>query len=95
MKVIRPVKVQCKNCREEMTFNADLQVAESRERQMGTEVYFSDEIQDECPKCGNKICIEFEVWEYPIGDVECQEERCKGGCILERPTYDPSAHNEF
>lgn len=46
-------------------------------------------IEDECPKCGNDIKIDLEVWEYPLGAVEYQQELYDGVEMIQRPEYDP------
>ena len=62
---------------------------DAEDRPMGTEVYYSSLIEDECPKCGNDIKIDLEVWEYPLGAVEHQQELYDGVEIIQRPEYDP------
>ncbi|BFK61974.1 hypothetical protein I260019D6_12830 [Dorea longicatena] len=89
MELIRPIIVRCNKCNEIIEVDTDLDAIDSKERQMGAEVLYTSEIEDECPKCGNAINIELKVWEYPAGAVEYQEELCVGVEFLEEPEYDP------
>lgn len=95
MKLIRPIVVQCNNCNEVIEVDADLEFIDSDERQMGAEIFYSSEIEDKCPICGSAINITLNVWEYPMGAVNYQEELCEGVEILEEPEYDPFSSDDF
>ncbi len=65
------VKVRCNKCGETFiipgsSFDVQEEI-EDEEREMGAEIYYSSIAKVHCPHCGNKINIELEQWEYPIG----------------------------
>lgn len=89
MRLKGPLVVQCKKCNEVIEVSADLELVDAEDRPMGTKVYYSSVIEDECPKCGNDIKINLEVWEYPLGAVEHQQEFYDGVEMIRHPEYDP------
>lgn len=89
MRLKGPLVVQCQKCNEVIEVSTDLELMDAEDRPMGTEVYYSSSIEDECPKCGNDIKIDLEVWEYPLGAVEHQREFYDGVEMIQRPEYDP------
>ena len=95
MRIVKPAVVQCKKCFEIIEIDADLNVVESDEKSMGQEIGYSSEVEDECPVCGNMIKIKMDVWEYPIGLIDYQEEQCSGAELLEQPVYDPFEEDDF
>jgi DNA-directed RNA polymerase subunit RPC12/RpoP len=53
------------------------------EREMGTEVQHTYEVDEECHNCGNRIQIKFEAWEYPVGILNMTNQDTSGAEILE------------
>lgn len=95
MKLIKPILVQCNKCNNVKEVDAYLELIDSEERQMGSEDFYSSEIEDECPNCGNYEKIILNVWEYPMGAINNQEEKYEGVNIIETPEYDPSENDDF
>lgn len=89
MRLNRPFIIQCKNCKDIIEIDMDVEAVDFYERSMGTEIEFEGDIEDRCPCCGNSIQIKISVWEYPVGAVNYQSETIEGAVILEDPEFDP------
>jgi len=62
----------CSKCNASYSLGDDdfhFQVESSSERGMGQETQYISEYVNECESCGQRIHIEFEVWEYPVGVI--------------------------
>lgn len=47
------------------------------ENRMGEQIEHCIESEDfKCKSCGKEFCFEGQVWEYPVGTLECKEIRC-------------------
>lgn len=51
----------------------DLDVVYSGERPMGEETEYKSESIGECPACGNQISAVLDIWEYPVGALNCEQ----------------------
>jgi len=72
MAVTGKASFKCDNCNEEHTIKAEdtnFQVVEVAKRNMGEAVHYVYEYEQNCEKCGKRIDIEFDLWEYPKGSV--------------------------
>ena len=48
-----------------------------------------------CPNCGNEFVLELNVWEYPVGAINYQDENCEGAEIVEGLEYNPFDYDDF
>lgn len=78
-------EIQCVNCDSTFTIDAfDLDVNEvgAEEREMGTEVFYFGQTEFSCPKCGNKIEVEYEASQYPYGVANYDDINATGAKII-------------
>jgi predicted RNA-binding Zn-ribbon protein involved in translation (DUF1610 family) len=72
-------KITCAVCDEEFQLMLEALDFEcgngGGERGMGPEYHYEARYFSECTTCGNEIEIEFNVWEYPVGIINNQEEK--------------------
>jgi hypothetical protein len=83
--------LKCSTCGKQYDFSeddADFENTSLSERQMGPENEHSWELIFYCDKCGNEIDVEYDVWEYPIGDLNMDEVKIKGGTKVSLYSYD-------
>lgn len=95
MKLVNPVLIQCKECGTLIEVDTDMECVDSQERSMGNELMFNGEVYDNCPNCDNEFVLELNVWEYPVGAINYQEEHCEGADIVEGPYYNPFDYDDF
>lgn len=60
----------------------DFQEVGAEERQMGAEIFYSGEVELNCPKCGNLIEVSYEESEYPVGVPNYNETNAKGADVI-------------
>lgn len=53
------------------------------ERGMGEGIQYGYELETECHNCGNDINLKFDVWEYPVGILNMENEEATGAEIIE------------
>lgn len=78
-------EISCAQCNHSFGVDAaDLNIEETGydDREMGTEVFYSGEMQVCCPKCRNLIEVEYEASEYPVGMPNYYETNARGGTII-------------
>ena len=83
--------LKCSNCNKQHDFSpedADFDPSFGSERQMGPEHGYVWEHNFSCDKCGNKIEIDYQVWEYPEGTFNNDQLKITGGTEVERFDYD-------
>lgn len=56
---------------------------DTEEKSMGAELYYSATFYFYSEKEGCEVRVEWDVWEYPIGTIECVNTECDGCEILE------------
>ncbi|REH35874.1 hypothetical protein DFR26_2207 [Paraperlucidibaca baekdonensis] len=77
---------KCSNCGAKHFLHADdfeFEVQSSDERQMGAETQYVAEIHACCHNCKEAIELEFEVWEYPAGIINCTNESANNAEITD------------
>lgn len=80
------LKIKCSKCGHIISIKcSDLpfDVVETEEREMGTEKTHSVDYEFECPKCGNKISVKYDIWEYPEGVINDKNIDIKGGSLIQ------------
>ncbi len=55
---------------------------DSEERQMGAEIHYYSSVYLKSEE-GHCVEAEWDVWEYPIGDIECANVQVQGGELIE------------
>ena len=76
--------VECEKCKRQHTINAgslEWDCEEKNDRKQGVESRIHSEHEIDCP-CGEKITIEANIWEYPIGAFNTDDYRVSGGKIV-------------
>lgn len=69
---------------------------DTEEKSMGAELYYSAVFYFYSEKEGFEVKVEWDVWEYPIGSIECINTECDGCEILENFEIDSdSLEDEF
>lgn len=58
--------VKCKKCGKVHSFDVNLDIEGSDEREMGSELYYSGSADEVC-SCGNSIRVDIDGSEYPEG----------------------------
>ncbi len=61
----------------------DIEQTGADERQMGTELLYTGQVNLECPTCDNEIELSYEASEYPIGIPNFSETHSKGAEVVE------------
>ncbi len=87
---IGTMSVTCNNCGNTHAIpadDADFQNTSGSERQMGPENEHNWQHTVSCG-CGNKIEIDYDVWEYPVGTFDHDEVSVKGGTFGNGYDYD-------
>lgn len=72
MAVTGLVSFKCDQCGTHHTLEGDdfnFQVAAVAKRDKGEEKHYVYEYETDCIKCGKRIDIDFEIWEYPKGTL--------------------------
>lgn len=80
------VKFECNRCTNILTYSGseiELEAFASHERGMGAENGYRGECTYICPTCENKIHVEHEAWEYPIGMFNYGDTKVQGAQIIE------------
>ncbi len=75
--------ITCSNCPERFSYKgteAEFELVESHEREMGTENHYVFALDLTC-ECNNEISFEYHVWEYPIGQLNHVDVDIKGASI--------------
>lgn len=72
MNLTGSIVFECGNtdCKEHITVDAsefDLQNTSSDERDMGSEEFYEDTVEKNCPNCNTQYNIHYECSEYPVG----------------------------
>ena len=85
---LKDVVVECSRCHHQMTFQCNDVEDESEaidERSMGTEYQHTWKVEFDCEKCGETISLSVDMWEYPIGCVNYQEQQIDGASFVNEP----------
>ena len=72
MAVSGKVSFKCDQCGTNHTLEGDafnFQVAAVVQRDKGEETHYIYDYEADCIKCGKRIDIDFEIWEYPKGTL--------------------------
>jgi hypothetical protein len=98
MAIVRGVlMVKCQSCHREHEFlpdNTGFESSETHKRgQLDETAYFWGKDVD-CD-CGNKINIDYKVWEYPTGDFNADDLKVNGGNVLKKFDYDFEREPDF
>ena len=78
-------RIKCEECDHIFDVDSeDLDVQEQgmTEREMGPEIFYSGEMQLDCPRCLNDIEITYEFSEYPIGVASFDETYAEGAEVI-------------
>ena len=81
----RMAEIACKKCGHSFHIDAadmDLEQVGVDERQMGAEIFYSGEVELNCPKCRNLIEVSYEASEYPVGVPNYNETNATGADII-------------
>ena len=77
---------KCTNCGAKHYLHNDdfyFEAESGSERGMGEEVQYSYELDEKCHNCDAVIRLKFEVWEYPVGNINMTNEDASGAEIIE------------
>lgn len=96
MRIITPPTFKCNKCKKK--FNTDIQDFGSPEvyyesRNMGNEIQFVWNYENECENCENSIEITIEGYEYPEGFFNYEETTSEGCLIIDKATLE-TEHSE-
>ncbi len=78
-------EISCNQCSHSFSIDAtdlDIEQTGADERQMGTEIFYSGEVEVGCPKCHNLIEVTYEASEYPIGSPNYHDTSANGGKVI-------------
>ena len=81
------LKIKCSKCGHIITIPCDeleFENVAAEERQMGTETTHSATGEITCPKCGNEISYEYDVWEYPVGAFNSDDVKIQKGTLVQK-----------
>lgn len=88
---LKNVKIQCSRCHSKIEIDSgdfDYESSAVDERSMGTEYQHTwTLIEKECTKekCKGLFSIEINMWEYPIGIANYQDQSVEGAIFVENP----------
>ncbi len=85
MRLIKPIKAECLNCKKQFEIGFDFECVSTDERQMGTEYDYEGEYEGVCPCCKKEVFVRVEAFEYPKGCVNYFGARPDGIRLLEEP----------
>ena len=84
------LEIKCDKCGHIITIDChDLpfDVVETQEGNMGTEKCHSADYEFDCPHCGNKISIKYDIWEYPDGSINNVDIEITGGTVVQECNF--------
>jgi len=77
---------KCKKCNRITNLKSselEWRLTESYSRTQGLENMYTASIHSRC-RCGQEMGIEFTVWEYPKGVINCQDNQASGCIVLNK-----------
>lgn len=94
---LKDVTIECAKCRSKKTFNNDAFDYDSDvvdERSMGTEWQHTWKLEEECEKCHKHFLLSIDMWEYPVGCMNYQENKIDGASFVNEPEIDVIAESD-
>lgn len=84
-------EVECNNCKEVFIIDAeDFSEMDSQrdERGMGAEIGYFWEYEGQCDNCNERISVNLDAWEYPMGAFNASNDECEGCIVVTEAEYE-------